>query len=376
MSKSKQLREAETRLADREAQRAELVKAIAEAEAKRTPLAKAFERIKARLSRTRIVSNTGGQVWLGSLAGVTVSPYGLRSIVAKPRLKGVPLAKELTEALEAGGLKVNAQGGVELTLRGLNGRIRVPNKARIAAWQRAVKSRQLADKKAAAARNAEDAARQSIFDTGTKVPQETILNTLVSTALAFAKLEAQPAAHELRQKLGQMTGWESAPIEVAKAHLAFAQSPSTEPCPCGECARDRQEAIRRRELIQSIAAMPRRRAECPDHGRKLMGATTAVRELLKLDGPESGRWYEDVPVLWCPVGPHRLFDVPSLRKTLAKAAAKAKAPKVVRFICPSGDGPQESEIQADVDDGSKWVECPRCEGAFELALVKLVAKAA
>lgn len=265
------LRDAKARVAAIATEQADLQRQIDELEKPRVPLVAHLNQARRRRTRVQIISNTAGSIWFGTLASIGVESFGLNHL-AKSHAGSRKLATEISDAITSGGLKLNGgRYGVAITLRGLAGRVRVPDSAHVLAHKRAVSARERAEAKATAARQAEADALRACFDTAVKVPTEAILPDLVSEAVAIARLDRVPLAHELRHRLGQLEvddDW--SPLGIAKAHLAFVQSGSTEPCPCRTCAHDRQEAIKLRDLNARLDELPTVMVDkCPDeaHGR-------------------------------------------------------------------------------------------------------------
>lgn len=317
MGSSKAVREAQARLAELEAQRAHLAAEVAEAEAHLVAPRAKLDAVRKRRARTSIISNTSGQIWFGSLADITMEAYGLRA-AGKEAIK----PKAIADAIAAGNIKLNGgRFGVQITLRGLAGRVRIPDAAHIRAHKLAVAASDRANKRAKDAMLAKDAALRACFDAAVKVPTDAILPGLVDEAIARLRLEALPEPHDLRHKLDQLENpdWDGSPLNVAKAHLAFAKSGSDEACPCRNCARERQEVIKLRELNESLDEKPTAMKPCPieGHGRhrvslvrgplhlspelveRLIVRSPAIEAFMPRNRYE---YIDDVPYAWCRKG--------------------------------------------------------------------------
>lgn len=358
------LTEVKARAAELEAIIAEAKAAEAAAELAIAPARKRRAALTAKLSKLLVLTTAGGQpnsdqggVALKSIATISIESFGSANLKEK----------ELAAALVAGKVKIGGGGyGVSYSLRGFLQRSRMIELRQLRGVNKARAKREAAQAALREAWRAEREAYSAAYETGTKPDHEAI-------AAAMAKrhvINVSPVvSHDLQQKASDAARWG---LPRLQQHLdwAKAKNPDKGVCPCPDCAQERAEVIRHRDLVAKLAPLPKRRVKCPQHGGKIMAAETLVGEWVDIAGKRD--WYRDVPAVWCPVGPHRLIDVPSLVKRLTKAAAKARPVAKIGWVCPNGDGPQESEVQADRDDGVKWVECPECETAFELDAVKLV----
>lgn len=383
---SKAIREAQAAVDALLAERATLQAELDAAEAARAPLVKKVEAIRARRTRVPIVSNTGGQLWLSSVAAFTAETYGLRAIAKDHGVK----PKLIAEALASGGLKVSAISGVSLTLRGLNGRVRSPESGDVAAFRRAVKARELADKKAREAKNREREAMQRVFDNGAKISTDDLLTGILEDAVARARKELSPEPHDLRRRIHDLDSYENAPLRVAQRHLDFAKSGSTEPCPCSTCATDRQQAIRRRDLDARLDGLPTAMSECPRHpGRHRVAVEHSD---LKVDGeirrrlvekepeldkllPSSDIWPQAViqaPRGWCRKGDEAqpFIRTAVLLAELAKAARQRKPRRIgLDWVCPN---PECGETSAYLPDEQGEIECLVCGVLYDADVVKTI----
>lgn len=381
MAVTKPVREARARLAELMAQRADLERQVVDVEKGRIKPARALAVVRKRRAKTAIVSNTSGSIWFGSLASITPESYGL-SAAAKSHNAGRGLAKELASGFESGALKLNGgRYGVSITLRGLQGRVRIPDKAAVIAHKRAVAASDRADKRAREAQAAEDAALRACFDGATKINVvEAILPDLVLEALADVKLDALPLAHELRHQIERMS-WDHGAIEVATQHLKFAESGSTEPCPCRTCAEDRQTAIRQRDAAAARAELPTAVFDCPSCKRRHRGPTKLMREYLDEakvaslragPGPtiEVSPGVHEFPAIFCDKQKGWFIFTAKWADDVARSAKLAARARRVSFTCPDCGEAAVSSITKD-DDNVEWVECDACETAFRASTLRV-----
>lgn len=414
MSATKAMRDAQARVAELEAEQATIQRQVDEAETLIKPLAAKVGAIRKRRAKTAIISNTAGTIWFGTLASIGPDTHGVRALA--PDVK----AKAISEALLSGGLKLTGSGGhgVTITLRGLSGRVRVPDKAAVTVHKRAVLARQRADTKAAAARRAEQLALEECFHTAVKVPTDAILPDLIAEVVASVRLAKAPQPYQLRHDLQRMTYAES-PLATAKAHLAFVKTGSTEPCPCRTCASDRQQAILRRDEAIRLDALPTVMGICPaaEHGKhriaiertavrlsdenreRLIVVAPAIGPLLPKNVGYYGVATGDAPKGWCRKGPVPngfvrvavwLAELEKAAKVAAKAAKKVAKPRIVtptatgdpdtlNWICPSCSEESDFDIQPadfEAEESDAYVECSSCGYEGNPDTVKTVAKAA
>ena len=358
---TKAVAEAEARLAELETYRANLVASIDEAEADRKPHEAKLAAIRRRRAKRKIVAYTANAYQLTTAAALVVSGWDSTHGLAgkKPR--------EILEAIAGGGVSLTVgSGGVTYKARGLSQRVRTPNAEAIKAFNRADRAYNRAVAAQSRASQARNAAMKAVYETGEKIAFEALVADVAEEVTAKVRLAAHPEAADARFKLNQLTDGQFGGLADAKAHLAWvkAKNPDKGVCPCRGCQKERQDAIRRRDLVARLAELPKRRATCPSHGKRLM-ASERVRDYF------DNKWTDNLPIAWCPIGPHRLIDTPTMEAEAAKAAAvearkKAHAPKR-EWTCPN---PECGDVNAFEPTKQGYVECGSCHVEFDTDVVK------
>lgn len=305
---SKAIQGAKARVAALEAVIAEAVIAEKAAAAAVAPAQKKRVALETRQAKALALTSAGGAPYS---EGGAISLISLATIKLGYR-DARRSAKQLIEALVKGEQKVEARGGVSYTLRGLVQRTRITDKVRLRPVQRAVKARERAQKALHRAWQNEREAYQAAFDNGDKPELEAV-------AKAIAAREALVVTPERNSELNQRRHDAEYRLPEARQHLDWlkASNPDKDVCPCGQCARERQEAIRLRDRKAKLAELPKVRRECPTHGKRLMPTE-------RVDIYRDGRWLV-TPVVYCPVDLERYIDAVQVAHEAAHPPRKAKA---------------------------------------------------
>lgn len=330
-------------------------------------------------------------------------------------------AKDLAAAMLSGTVKINGgrggYGSTSYTLRGYLRRCKMIDLRRLRLVNTAVKRRKAAQQALSRAWRAEADAYIAAMEIGDKVDEVAIANMIAARFVAGHKTQPD-LPHELNQKAHDARRQ----IEDLQRHLDYLTSTADDKpdaCPCYDCAGDRQEAIRRRDLEAMLDSLNTVMGICPtdSHGkhriavdRKSIRLDPQARERLEAVAPgiaallpENPSYYStaelDAPRGWCRKGkePNSFIRVAVLKDELEKAAkAKAKAekrppkPKVVSitptatgdpstldFICPSCSERSPFDVENDEDgDGGFYVSCSWCGYEGDPDVVKTVARSA
>lgn len=353
---------AKARIAELTAELAALREKKAAVEAKRKPIEDAEERLQRRLGKVAIVTNLASAYQVSSLRVLRAQGWGVSAWQGKK-------PKELREAIETGGIKLEPMGSVSYGARGIQQRTRIPQAADIAAWRKAVKARERAEAAAARARHAEAVAIAAVYERGTKVDLAFIVDPALALLQARLKVDAAERPGFIGNEIDRITQpWGSLP--KAEEHLQHAAAGEMKEH-CGQC----QEWSRREAWNKRVAEAPRRLWTCPEHGRV---KAAWLRGNFKYDGREA----KDLPVFVCPRdgGIHADTDTVAKDNAIAeKARAKAEAEREkiiarrggVYFLCPGcGDVPKSKvSIDTDVEEGEapiRTVECDSCESVFDI----------
>lgn len=366
------LSEARAQLHELEAQRANIVADMKVIEQARViPGQRAEANNKRRLKQT-VVINAANEVRLASMGVLRAETYGLQAIA-----KDNPKPRVILDAITTGGIKINFGGGygVSYTARGLSQRVRVPNKADVAAWDKARRARLRAEAALSRAQAAEKQAGQLAYDNGSKLTLEYLAADIAKAAVLTAELDRVPRVGQKEHELNRLIDGQFGQLTIAKRHVAHLAKKVDDP-ECSTCKTNAQRAAQTAERIATIKALPRRRWQCPDHGSKLAYFMRSERpEWVKFESGE--RQVPNAPLVYCPVDWKRYLDGKQLEADQAAAAKaearkKARAPKEITFLCPN---PQCGETSTSEVSGGE-VACEACEVEYPVERVVKVKVAA
>lgn len=225
--------------------------------------------------------------------------------------------KDLLLAILQGTQKLTmGTGSVTVAPKTLIQRTRVPQSVDVTAIIRAKAAEQRAYAKWQAAVNVRVAAEAKGFENGSHPAAEELFAAIAKDNI-LRKLEPS------RYGPGRDDEWEDArdDRDIAQAELHLAAIKAKTECTCGDCARERDEEAREAAKAAALAALPRMKFTCPDHGPRMV-------RLMRGRGFFQGRNYDDLPVLICPVDSHQYVSAKLFEKdekARAKLEAKRKA---------------------------------------------------
>lgn len=363
------LADARARVAELETFQANLKAEVDAALAARTPVQKKRDALLVRLHRLPLIGHLGGQFHLTDWASITPGDYALRAWAGKKR-------KDIVEGLTSGNISVSSGSyGQSYKAKGIHPRLRAPNAERVKAWQRAVKASDRADQRAKEAQKAEDEALKAVFDTGTKIEPETLINVVADRAMLQLALDAIAYPYDKERQLAHLTDADYGELTIARRHLRHLTKKSDDPtCPtCVDLARTAEQLAAR---VATITALPRRKFTCPTHGKVIGYSGRSNREQVIGDGDERRRLV-NAPLLYCPRDWAGYIDSRMLAEDDAKAAraaarAKTSKAKSVTFICPDPECEQVSTVEVQHSGNGDYVECPVCESQWGVNAVRQV----
>jgi hypothetical protein len=244
--------------------------------------------------------------------------------------------------------------------------VRIPDAATLRTWKRASAARVRAEAVAAKARAAEKAAAAAAFEAGTKITLAELLPDLALTAKLILALKALPRSSNAEYELNRLTSSEFSELAIAKRHLAHLtkRDEDTGCSICQRAARDRKEADERKARI---TALPRNKATCPVHGKRI-GYNERVRTArVRLTPDGEQEWVENFPVWYCPIDLAQYYNTALFLAERAKAEAKLKT-KGLTFICPN---PECGCTVTSIVDNN-MVSCDECGAEWDAGAVKPV----
>ena len=231
------LQEARKRLADYEANVAVALENRRKAEAIMASADKALAALNARATRTDLLIERPGSVYIGSIATIKAAYVG-QEASASIGAAGRKAKSRAIELVKAGEIKVSVSGeGTSLSLNGLTRKCRAVDKA---ALRRIAVMRRKKDKAEAAARKANAelvAAIRAEYEAGTPIPADAIADYVGErTALAY-----------MREKARHSIPWQyasdariSEDRKKYTEHLAAAKEKRE--CQCADCIGERNRA--------------------------------------------------------------------------------------------------------------------------------------
>jgi hypothetical protein len=279
MSKSKAVREAEARLAERKVNVTDYQARVAAAEkAEEGPTAR-WRALRARHGKTpALYRNASGTSRLETGLALATG-YGIADVIAKLP-KGTKRRAALIEVFVTGGQKIETSRYAYGTVVGASRKIRVPSGPDMALVEAARRRRERAEKALTTARAAEKAAVEGAYDRGSKVEPAVIAAATADVALAYAAIPHHSSSFDGHWQLERL----QTEVSEAEQHLAFAQGklPDETVCPCRDCKGER----RRAELDAAVKADTKRReAEAKvhkAHNRAVAGCPICDRLLNRL----------------------------------------------------------------------------------------------
>lgn len=222
--------------------------------------------------------------------------------------------KDLLLAILQGTQKLTmGTGSVTVAPKTLIQRTRVPQSVDVTAIIRAKAAEQRAYAKWQAAVNVRVAAEAKAFENGSHPAAEELFAAIAKDNVLY-KLETS------RRYGGPDEGkWEDERDDraIAQAEIHLAAVKAKAECTCGDCARERDDEAREKAKAATIAALPRMKFTCPEHGPR-MGRLQRGRGFFQ------GRNYDDLPVLYCPVDGRQYVSGVLFEKD-EKARAKLEA---------------------------------------------------
>lgn len=359
MSKPGTIAEAREAVQELVALQSNLAADLAAVKAQRAPAEKRLATNKLRRSKRPVVvlaANEHHRLSMAELRG------GFGYIPKDTKPKGVP------ELVAKGEVKISLGSGygfgASYTARGLSQRTMTPRPDDIKAWDRAIAARHRAEKKLDEARAHEKAMAAATFAGGTKVGFDELVADISADGILQLAVAALPDPYRIERELDRLVDGQYGRLTIAKAHLAHLVK-KEDGRGCSTCEVRVIDEAKRAERRTRIEALPRRKATCPDHGKRL-GYVERVREW-------EGNQQIAKPVWWCPVDFVRYADGKQLAADQAAAAkAEAKAarhqPRLVWWICPNpdcSDDEQESEPEAG------QVVCDFCEVGWDIDRIKV-----
>lgn len=330
--------------------------------------------------------------------------------------------KAIAKAIE-GGAKIGGNGyGSSYSLNGLAPRLRLLTKPQVQAVGRAEARMNRAKHALTKATQDWQEAKKAAFDAGEKVSREALVAALVKRE----GVRLNPV--DLPDGITDTSSWRRDGLveKASQANTHLLAVRKGDECSCHACALERSNAVRRQAEVDRIAAFPRIKVKCPDHGMKVMRWAAAERNLGEAQAEALGfgaKWgVHTVAVAYCPVAtdpdtvyPYHALLLTEQTKKLARTKAKADAAAVkaakafqrglaarkaaaaklpppdegdeIAFVCPGCDHVNDlAEVMSYGDDGDEdavlVVGCSRCGaessvgGVARLTVTKEVEQAA
>lgn len=296
-------------------------------------------------------------------------------------------AKEITEQLIAGALKVSPGNGngTAYSVKGLAQRIRVPDKAGLAAIAKATKAHERAVAASARAWQLQKDAINEAYALGAKVTPDQVIDVVVKGQVIRGRRPrgAMTLDQWTRERLVREMTEATAHELAARANVE---------CQCSTCGAERDKAAKAEVEAARVKALPSVMFECPEHGRK---RCPTERKERFVDADKVEPWglakqgWQLLPLVYCPVDGKAFIHTPTIKadakarakaeavakRELAKAAKRKRPAKTddvevddaIAFTCPEcGEVNANSRVLIDDNDGILYAECESCEDGIAL----------